>query len=223
MRIGVAQQFSGKGRLSVELQSRHFKVWAYELYGTDGRVRIEFDLSIPCNVALVVDAIVRKKLRYVHLGTPCSSFSILQKLFNKGTRTTKRHQGDGTNDKERHGNLLVKHSLIIIHACIQHGAFWILENPKSSYMFRMPGVARVLRLPSTQVVQVDQCMYGLQDPVSRIKYKKATIFIGNLPSLFLLSHTCDKAHIHEPVIGQVKCEDKWTSRSVLAGAYPQVL
>ena len=220
MRMGVAELFSGEGLLSAELRHRRFRVWTYELYGVDGSVRVECDLSILCNVVSLVNAIASKKLRYVHLGTPCSSFSILQKLFNKGTRTSKRPQGDGTNDKERHGNLLVKHSLIIIRACIQYGAFWSLENPKSSYLFKMPGIVRVLRMSATQVVQVDQCMYGLHDPVSLDKYRKATIFIGNLPSLFLLSYKCDGSHVHEPVIGKVKHNGCWLSRSALAGAYP---
>ena len=128
MRIGVAELFSGERLLSAELRQRHFRIWTYELYGADGRVRIDCDLPLLCNVVLLVNAIACKKLHYVHLGTPCSSFSILQKLFNKGARTSKRPQGDGTNDKkawEPSGQTLVNHN-----SCV-YAAWGVLEFRKS--------------------------------------------------------------------------------------------
>ena len=66
-------------------------------------------------------------------------------------------------------------------------------------------------------------MYDLKDPLSGLPYKKRTRIIGNLPSLSLVSTTCDGSHTHEPVVGKVKFDGAWVSRSTLAGAYPRSL
>ena len=87
-------------------------------------------------------------------------------------------------------------------------------------MFLMPAIIKLLRLPSTQSIVLDQCMFGLHDPVSKLKYRKRTRFVGNLPSLPDLVRGCDKSHTHEPIIGQVKHNQCWVQRSTLAGVYP---
>ena len=84
----------------------------------------------------------------------------------------------------------------------------------------MPSVRRLLALPGVFRVDLDQCMFGLADPVSGMLYKKPTSVIGNFPSLPALGCKCDGNHSHEAVIGKVKHEGAWVSRSTVAGAYP---
>ena len=110
--------------------------------------------------------------------------------------------------------------MLIINACIRAGAFWTLENPKSSLMFLMPKVRKLIQRSDVYSVTVDQCSFGLRDPESGHHYKKPTRIIGNLPSLSRLEVRCDGTHEHTQVIGKVCVNGKWTSRSVLAGTYP---
>ena len=72
-------------------------------------------------------------------------------------------------------------------------------------------------------VVLDQGMFNFREPHSQNRYKKPTRVIGNLPSLCLLARACDHSHTHQEVIGKVLHDNKWVSRSVLAGAYPNEL
>ena len=87
-------------------------------------------------------------------------------------------------------------------------------------MFHMPALRKLLVLPATHDVVIDQCMYGLHDPVSHILYRKPTRIIGNVPLLPGLRVSCDGSHSHEPILGKVKHNNTWVSRSEIAGAYP---
>ena len=86
----------------------------------------------------------------------------------------------------------------------------------------MPEVQKVAAMAGVQTVVADQCMYGLCDP-SGLHYKKPTRIIGNVLSLERLHKVCDRSHEHQEVIGTVRHEGRFVSRSMLAGAYPQAL
>ena len=121
---------------------------------------------------------------------------------------------------EKLGNVLLRHSVLIIQACLRSGTLWTLENPCHSIMFLMPSVKKLICRRSSRLVHFDQCMYGLADPTSGLLYKKGTCIIGNVPSLAKLSKPCDRSHTHEHVIGKVLVDQHWVSRSKLAGVYP---
>ena len=194
-----------------------------EIYDAQGNHLGHMDLSILSAVDHFITLIQRRIFQYVHLGTPCGSFSVLQTLFNHGPQTANRPQGDGTRANEKHGNLLLAHSILIIDACTTHNMKWTLENPARSFMFQMPRVCRLLRQSSVYSVLLDQCMFGLCDPGSGLPYKKPTRIIWNFPEVLQLPTRCNKLHKHEQVIGKVRADGSWISRSALAGAYPAQL
>ena len=136
----MLELFSGRGALSRCFKRRGCRAVSVELYNELGLANPSADLSVRSNIDRLIKDIESGAFKYVHLGTPCSSFSVLQTLFNHGTRSRNRPQGDGTRSNELHGNLLLKHSILVIRACMRHNVFWTLENPKSSYLFWMPSV-----------------------------------------------------------------------------------
>lgn len=76
-------------------------------------------------------------------------------------------------------------------------------------------------------VVVDQCQFGLADPVSRKWFRKTTALDVNeehFAEKLAQVKRCDHfPHEHEQVKGQVKWQGKWWKRSELAGKWPKQL
>lgn len=160
-----------------------------------------------------------------HFGMPCGSFSILQGL-NKGTRSQESPAGDGSLGREIYGNEILRRTVILCDILHEHGSFFTIENPKSSYAWYMPDMTSMLRRTNSQKVNLDQCQYGLMIPDCQGlpgPARKATCFAGTLPRLENLARQCGRDHQHVQVIGGVKTKNGWQRRSTLAGAYPNRL
>ena len=222
-RYKVLELFSGTGHLSRAFRRRHCRVKTVDCYDPEGIYHAAGDLSQKQVVDFLIQQIESGVFHYVHLGTPCSSFSRLLVLFGHGTRTAQRPQGDGTRENEKLGNLLLYYSVRIIHTCIRCNVLWSIENPKHSFLFLMPSMRRLLSCRSVHSVMFDQCMYGLCDPTSKQLYQKSTRILTNCRGLSQLAKLCDRTHVHEQVVGKTLVGCKWISRSVLAGSYPVLL
>ena len=129
------------------------------MYGPDGSYIANNDLCIKHNVDRISRQIERGVHRCVHLGSPCSSFSVLKVLFGQGTRSRSRPSDDGTLPVERCGNLLLKNSILRTQACTKHNVFWTLENPRSGLLFHMPAVVRLIAKPMTQSVTTSMTLF----------------------------------------------------------------
>ena len=70
---------------------------------------------------------------------------------------------------------------------------------------------------------LDQCCFGLCEPVSKLTFRKRTRIIGSLPLLNSLSCRCDNTHVHQHVEGSVVWEGRSVKRSTLASEYPASL
>ena len=157
---------------------------------------------------------------YWHFGMPCASFSILNAL-SSGTRTRDLPQGDGSRDSEVHGNRILARMILLIKRIQQVGGQWSIENPLSSFLWRMPEVKALSRKELVYEVRFDQCMYGLSfkdSPTCRCK--KATLLLTNHENLCSLAKKCDGSHKHVHAIGSVRLNGVWTKRSKVAGHYP---
>ena len=160
-----------------------------------------------------------------HFAFPCGSFSLLQNL-NKGTRTKNNPLGKGNLNREIQGNEILHRTLYLCHLLAEHGSFFTLENPLTSFAWKIPGMQKLIHDHSCTTVILDQCMYHLRVPDNSGKLrlaKKSTIFLGSLPGLEKLARRCSGCHRHIQVIGGVKYNGKWTRRSQIAGAYPKPL
>ena len=115
-----------------------------------------------------------------HFGLPCGSFSILQHS-NHGTRRKGIPQGDGSLLREVIGNKILNRTLKLISILEKAGNYWTLENPRSSYVWLMPGIAEKLENPNYREAIMHQCAYGLRLKGTDGTYgpcKKHTRFFG---------------------------------------------
>ncbi len=67
-------------------------------------------------------------------------------------------------------------------------------------------------------------MFGLKLPgkAAENKVRKDTTILKNVP-LEKLAVMCDRSHVHTVLVGSIKHQGRWVSRSALAGAYPRPL
>lgn len=83
---------------------------------------------------------------------------------------------------------------------------------------------RVSGMRGVQVIKMDQCMFGLRDPVSKKRYKKSTGIMTDCREIAeRLSKLCDRNHEHEPILGNVKTLCGWKRRSEVAQRYPKAM
>lgn len=164
----------------------------------------------------------KRKRQIWHFGMPCSSFSILQHS-NGGTRRKTCPQGTGVLRREEIGNRILERTLILISILEKHGNYWTLENPRSSYLWDMPGVWDRIQDSKYCVAIMDQCSYGLKllDKNGLLgPCKKPTLFLGNIPGLACLAAKCQCSVEHVHAVGGVRTKHGWRKRSELAGHYP---
>ena len=128
------------------------------------------------------------------------------------------------------GNKQVKRMLQLIQAQSDVGNFWAFEQPKSSYMLRVPEVLQLLEQPQVSKVLFDQCAFGLRPPDydphegTDKRVKKPTALVTNLPHTECLARKCDGKHVHVHAIGSCKgSSGKHVKRSRVAGTYPPAL
>ena len=106
----------------------------------------------------------------------------------------------------------------------RHGRLAMTEQPETSealnlsYMLNRKEVHRVI---------VDQCQFGLKDPVSHLFYRKATaldvnnkMWADQLAQVKRCNHAPSQ---NEQVKGTVKYQGQWHKRSELAGRWPAAL
>lgn len=92
-----------------------------------------------------------------HFGIPCDSFSILNVNLNGGTRTRACPSGNGSLDREIIGNKILQRTLLLIRLLLQHNTnTFTLENPISSFLFRMGGVVRLMHRACVDIADFDQ-------------------------------------------------------------------
>ena len=215
--------FGGKGGLTAQFKRR--KGWRtkppVEAYPNGCYDPFNDVLKDDCFSRLKEEARVARGEHW-HYGTPCGSFALINVNLNKGTRTRLRPEGNGSLPREVQGNLFLERSLILIRLLEAGGNTWTLENPRTSFLFRMSKVRRLVFKKSTFSVDFDQCMFDLIISGSPLRVKKATRIIGNIP-LDNLGIKCDHSHQHQAAIGSVRTEKGWVRRTQLAGAYPPKL
>ena len=139
--------FAGCATLSAAAAKAGFRVLPPIdiLYGARGNV---LDATVAAGIMLMIQS---GSLRWLHLGTPCTTFCRIFVMFHHlCSRTTECPEGDGTFDREVEGNRFVSLSCRFIEAAMQNGVWWTLENPRASLMWAVPRLATILKKPSVQ-------------------------------------------------------------------------
>ena len=98
----------------------------------------------------------------IWLGTPCTTWG---QALRRPLRSRRHPMGlPGLSPSERArldvGNATFKFSCKVIRLAVQWKVATYLENPAGSLMWHAPELARLLRDPSAQKVQLHMCQYG---------------------------------------------------------------
>ena len=126
----------------------------------------DFDLLNPFFLAIVLGLIFERLIRVLHLGPPCSSFSMACNRFKRYAMRSSREPGGFKNlpphraQKVRLGNALADIAARLADAQEKAGHFWILEQPATSIMWLYGEVAGLISRITTFVATVDVCMFG---------------------------------------------------------------
>ena len=127
---------------------------------------------------------------------PCVAFSQIQTLVPDSPR--KAHQlAEGI----RHMEFVAK----LYRKQVQGGRVFIHENPAHAKSWALPCIRKMMRELGVDVVEIDQCMFGLKTWGSSrahlVLAKKPTRFMTNSRSIGQeLRRKCDGTHSHQPLV-----------------------
>jgi len=199
----------------------------FQSYGFDVRYGAGGDLLNPGVLARVRRSISRGEVLGVMMGPPCGSFST---AMNRQVVLRDARHPWGLDDlpdhhrlKVQEGNLLVKCCLRIINWCLCSQVPFVIEHPRSSWLFRLPEVKELVAAGTVDLIACDQCMYGR-------RWRKSTGFLmGGFAEAgpLRISHRCGCSGVcrrtgkpHWRLSGRRPDGMAWTA---VAQAYPPAL
>ena len=199
--------FSGSGRFTNAVDTKGGGV----LTGIDFLQGPHHDLRRRTTQLVVLSWIRSGRVRYVHLGTPCTVFSPAR----HGIRNFQR-----AHDREREGLEFALFTAEVIETCNRYHVYWSLENPQRSKLFSVPLLSRQLQESHVKRFELDFCMYGEA-------YRKPTSIFTNLDMLQELVVRCVHTRHQEVLRGSERnfVDGKWITapKTKRAGAYPHQL
>ena len=216
--------FSGRGGVSSQLIKKGHGVLSFEI-----RAGPQFDLLNPRVEKIIIGWITSGCVAGVWLGTPCSSFSRARhgpEGSSWGPIRNASHIWGIPNLSSRDrakiqlGNACAKFSCRIITLCNSLGVPALLENPRTSMLWKVPPLQRLLRAPTCVMNSTDFCQHGTR---WRKRTGVAGWHVGTIPILNRRCSgrkgMCSRSGLHHIVL---KGTDKasgllWT---VLAEPYP---
>lgn len=189
--------FAGTGHLTKTFKARNevrvqspFEVLKKGRYDPGGDILNDAAFNQLCKDAC-------KPRQYWHFGFPCGSFSLMQNM-NKGTRTSDNPLGNGILPREVKGNKIMHRTLYLCRLLHEHGSFFTLENPRTSYAWKTPAMRQLVTDCDCKQADFDQCQFGLTIPLTAGVIGlalKPTRVVGTLPHLDMLVRQC--THDHE--------------------------
>ena len=111
---------------------------------------------------------------------------------------------------------------------LERGGDLVLEQPRSSRMWRLFCLRRLIRLARSRgrqlfFVDLDQCAFGLADPKSGRPYRTATRFLVSDARLASLSRKCVCRRRHQQLKGSTVYRGCVVRRTRFAECYPREL
>ena len=97
------------------------------------------------------------------LGPPCGSFSAINTSVCRPDGNVWGYGVQPTENARRSveiGNGCMRRALNIIAMLNRLGVPWLLEHPRTSRMWKLPEVVRLLKHPKVRVTFLDQCQFG---------------------------------------------------------------
>ena len=173
--------FSGVGGLSKHLARAGVTPECWDI-----RHGSHFDLLKPANVRRLMKVIRKSGVIAVHLGTPCTTFSLAR---HPALRSASHPWGKPDLDpqsqvKVQQGNALARVSAMIMRVCISKGIPFTIENPQSSRIWLLEPFQKILAHPQVQSHTLHFCQYGTP-------WKKATTIAAfKFPRLSQAMRSC---------------------------------
>ena len=137
------------------------------------------------------------------MGTPCTKWTT--------ARASNRKNPSGPSDP------CARFTVSLIKLCFANNVYFVLENPKSSALWRWEPLCKALRTSGSLDATFPMCAFGTP-------YQKYTRFSGTLPGLDSLNRVCCCGLPHEHLQGLVRVvhdgKPKWVWKTSLAGRYP---
>ena len=180
------------------------------------------DVDVICHLHKLVEA---GRILAIHLGAPCSSFSLARKddggpppLRDPPNIMGKSGLSRQDQDKVNQGNMFAEISAVLAQLCHRRGVPWSIENPAGSYLWQVPDMIALSQLDGVQRFELDMCRFGSP-------HMKPTALLSSqdLSSLALRCDKIERPHQNEPLVGKVLVEGKWIYKTRLAQVYPPEL
>ena len=117
-------------------------------------------------LTIVLSLIFERLIRVLHLGPPCTSFSMACNRFKRYAMRSRDEPAGFANlplhraVKVRLGNALAEIAARLAEAQEKAGHFWMLEQCATSLMWLYEPVAKLLGSASAYLASIDVCMFG---------------------------------------------------------------
>ena len=155
---------------------------------------INIDLTLPSDVNLLWQYMLKHRPKIVIAGPPCTAFSSWQHI-------NRLKDPEGYARKLRIGTQLANLTASICQFQIQHGRHFVIENPLSSGLWELPSLVALRGMPGVSEITLDQCMVGLADPDGLLT-RKSTRLLASCHSLVRrLAIRCTRDHPHVQLAG----------------------
>ena len=161
-----------------------------------------YDLTRPACQQIVLRWIELGQIWCVHLGTPCSGFSVAQRGENNASSWLSR--------------ACAAFSLRVIKACKKHSVHWCIENPASSRLWSQPGFRTLACRKSVHSVLFHMCRFGAP-------WLKPTRILSSfcLARLSLRCAGCTRHMVLQGIVHLRNGRRSWLT--AVAGCYPPSL
>ena len=164
---------------------------------------------------VVFGIVLEGRVTLLHLGPPCSSFSMAFNRFtSRRIRSAESPAGlpNMPTDKQilvETGNALAEGSLRLAQAQRSTGGYFQIEQPATSLMLLLPGFVSLLRDPEVHRANRAVCNDGAP-------WRKDTAIIANFNGIKELDLPCQGGHKHISLESRAPNGQAWTS---IASAY----
>jgi len=208
--------FAGTGRLTEAFRRVGCPALdAIDLFKGPRRI----DLCNPASFKAVQQEVATKRVRYLHMGTPCTSFSsALRGAARK--RSVRDPVGPESDPMIAAANTLVRRTVLLCRLITRLGGYWSIENPGNSLLWRFPEVSALAA--EGFYVTYDACAYGAGIP-GEGKFRKRTKLLTNLHALRGLERRCSCTTPHVELKGKTRLPTGWVSRTAFASEYARRL
>ena len=208
-KLDLLELFSGSAKLSQIAAMQGLRV------GAPIDLRTGYDLLTAEGRRKAMEVIERQQPKIIHMAPVCGPWSQMQNI---------NPNPSDTYEKRRKYLPMVEFCARVALYQIEHGRFFIIENPASSKIWYTKCFQRLLMKQAVTYGTLDMCTFGMRDP-NGYYYYKPTSLLHNFPdgTLDPVSKRCSNKsdngtfHHHQLLEGNAP---GYASRTKLAQVYP---